>query len=177
MRKQFDWPVLIIAGGGHVENGWGIARRIRQFDPSAKILTLMPWRGGEFDGDSADAFFYSPETYKSRMGATLTATGVGGLLVEGVKRNSRAAKAGLRPGDVLVEAAGIPLDHLFSLHMAGSKVHKAGAELIFEVRRGSEMFSANVGKLGGPKKKSAEAKPDAEIEKNDDNNDKPDTEK
>lgn len=155
LRKQYDWPVLIIAGGGHVENGWGIARRIRQYDPGAKILSIMPWRGDTFDGDTADAFFYSPETYESRMGATLTATGAGGLLVEGVKRNSRAANAGLRPGDILVEASGISLDYLFSLHMAGSKVHKNDEELVFLVRRGPNTFSANVGKLGSKKPKAA----------------------
>ena len=148
LRKRFDWPVLIIAGGGHVEYKWGIAKRIQQFDPSAKILTIMPWRGGEFDPDAGDIHFYSPNIYQSRMGALLVATGSGGLLIEAVKRDSRAAKAGLRPGDVLVEAAGIPLDYLFSLHMAGSKVHKADAELIFIVRRGAEMYEANVGKLG-----------------------------
>lgn len=148
VRKEFDWPVLVIAGSGHVENGWGIARRIRQFDPGAQILTLMPWRGGEFESESGDAFFYCPETYESRMGASLTATGFGGLLVEGIKRGSRADVAGLRPGDVLLEASGIPLDFLFSLHMAGSKVYEAGEELVFTVRRGQETFLANVGKLG-----------------------------
>ncbi len=153
LRKQYDWPVLIVAGGGHVENGWGIARRIRRYDPGAKVLILMPWRGGEFESESADAFFYSPDTYESRMGATLVATGSGGLLVEGVKRDSRAAKAGLRPGDVLLEAAGIPLDYLFSLHMAGSRVHESGSELIFVVRRGGETFEASVGKLGSRKPK------------------------
>jgi len=153
LRKEYDWPVLVIAGNGHVENGWGIARRIQRFDPGATILTLVPWRGGDFNDDEGDAFFYCPETYESKMGASLTATGFGGLLVEGVKRSSRAEKAGLRPGDLLVEASGIQLDYLFSLHMAGAKVYKAGEELIFTVQRGSEIFTVNVGKLGGVKPK------------------------
>lgn len=148
LHKKYDWPVLVIAGGGHVENGWGIARRIRRYDPAAQILILMPWRGGEFDDEAGDAFFYCPETYESKMGASLTATGSGGLLVDGVKRGSRAAKAGLRPGDLLLEASGIQLDYLFSLHMAGSKVYTAGEELVFTVQRGRETFTANVGKLG-----------------------------
>lgn len=148
LHRSEGRPVLIIAGAGHVENGWGIARRLRRFDPGAEILTLMPWRGGEFDPEVGDAFFYCPATYESKMGATLTATGFGGLLVESVKRDSRAARAGMRPGDVLVEAAGIPLDHLFSLHMAGAKVHEAGDELVFTVRRGGETFTINVGELG-----------------------------
>ncbi len=148
IHHLYDWPVLVVAGAGHVENGWGIARRIRQFDPGAGILILMPWRGGEFDAESGDAFFYCPDSYESRMGALLTATGYGGLLVEEVKRGSRAEKAGLRPGDVLLESADIKLDYLFSLHMAGARVHKDGADMVFTVRRGEDVFLVNVGKLG-----------------------------
>jgi len=153
LRREYDWPVLVIAGAGHVEKGWGIARRIRQFDPGAQILILMPWRGGSFESGSGDAFFYCPDTYESKMGASLTATGFGGLLVESVKRGSRAEKAGLRPGDLLLEASGIKLDYLFSLHMAGAKAYKAGEELIYTVRRGGDTFEANVGKLGVAKPK------------------------
>lgn len=154
LRKRFDWPVMIVAGSGHVENGWGIAKRIKVFDPDARVLQLMPYRGGPFDGKRGDAFFYCPDSYKSRMGALLVATGRGGLLVQSVSRDSRAAKAGLRPGDVLTEAAGISLDHLFSLHMAGSKVHKANEELVFVVRRGGETYETSVGKLGKTKPKA-----------------------
>ena len=148
LRKKFNWPVFIVAGSGHVENGWGIARRIERFDPGAAVFSLMPWRGGEFLSGEGDVFFSCPDSYVSRMGATLTATGSGGLLVDAVKRDSRAYLSGLRPGDVLVEAGGLALDELFDLHMAGSKVYESGGELIFNVRRGGETFKVNVGKLG-----------------------------
>lgn len=162
LRRKYDWPVMVIAGSGHVENGWGIAHRIRRFDPQAEILMLMPWRGGKFDARKGDAFFYCPATYQSRMGATLTDTGFGGLLVEAVKRGSRADKAGLRPGDILLEASGVSLDSLFSLHIAGSKVYKEGAELIFTVRRGNDTYTANVGKLGQGKPGKPRSKKDKE---------------
>lgn len=148
MHRQYDWPVLVVAGGGHVENGWGIARRIRQFDPAANILLVMPWRGDEFDSESGDVFFFCPETYESKMGATLTATGRGGLLVESVTRGSRADLAGLRPGDTLLEASGVRLDRLMDLHMAGFKVHEADAPLVFTVWRSGLTFRADMGKLG-----------------------------
>lgn len=148
VRRKFDWPVMVVAGSAHVEHGWGIAKRIQWFDPGARILTVMPWRGGEFDPDEGDVFFYSPDSYRSRMGALLTGLPEGGLLVESVKRGSRAAEAGLRPGDVLTEASGVPLNGLFSLHVAGSKVHEADEELIFTVRRGEQTFPVNVGRLG-----------------------------
>jgi hypothetical protein len=151
LRRTYDWPVLLVAGSGHVENGWGIARRIRRFDPGAKILLIVPWRGGEFAADSGDALFYCPDSYVAKMGATLTDTGQGGLLVEAVVRGSRADKAGLRPGDTLLEASGVTLDHLFALHQAGVVAHEADAPLVFTVRRAGQTFRADVGKLGSPK--------------------------
>jgi uncharacterized iron-regulated protein len=163
LRRQFDWPVLVVAGAGHVEYGWGIAKRIRWFDPAARVLTVMPWRGGAFDSEAGDVFFYSPDTYRSRMGMILSAQ-ADGILVEAVSRGSRAARAGLRPGDLLTEASGIPLQGLFSLHMAGTKVHDADDPLVFTVQRGGETFTADLGKLG--KKRMAttpepEAKPES----------------
>jgi uncharacterized iron-regulated protein len=148
LRRKYDWPVLVVAGGGHVEHGWGIARRISRFDPGARILLLMPWRGGEFEPDAANAFFFCPETYQSRMGMTLTATGRGGLLVERVARGSRADAAGLRPGDLLTSASGVRLDQLMDLHMAGFKVHEADAPLVFTVVRADRSFTIDVGRLG-----------------------------
>ena len=169
LRRQYDWPVFVVAGSGHVENGWGIARRIHRFDPGAKVVLLMPWRGGEFDQDAGDAFFYCPDSYQSKMGATLTDTGQGGLLVERVARGSRADKAGLRPGDVLVRASGIDLEHLFDLHRAGFKVHNANEPLVFTVRRGGKTVTVDVGRLGvfKPKAKPA-AEPEANTEAADD---------
>ncbi|MFH1912764.1 MAG: ChaN family lipoprotein [Pseudomonadota bacterium] len=161
LRRKYDWPVLVVAGGGHVEHGWGIAHRIRHFDPGARILLLMPWRGGEFEADAADAFFFCPDTYESRMDMTLTATGRGGLLVERVGRDSRAEAAGLRPGDLLIEAAGVPLDRLLDLHAAGFKVHKADQPLVFTVQRGGHSFKADVGRLGQPGQGRA-TKPEAD---------------
>lgn len=157
LRKEYDWPVLVIAGAGHMEYGWGIAKRIRWFDPGARILTIMPWRGGPFDDEAGDLFFYSPDSYQSRMGMLLTGLSEGGILVESVERASRAAKAGLRPGDVLVEASGVPLQALMSLHMAGKKVHDADEPLVFTVRRGEATFKADVGKLGQGKAHKSKA--------------------
>ena len=159
LRKQYDWPVLVVAGAGHVEYGWGIAKRIRWFDPAARILTIMPWRGGEFDSEAGDLFFYSPDTYRSRMGMVLSGQ-ADGILVESVSRGSRADRAGLRPGDLLTEASGIPLMGLFSLHMAGTKVHDADEPLVFTVQRGAKTFTADLGKLGQSRAgKKAMAKP------------------
>ncbi|WP_207263666.1 ChaN family lipoprotein [Desulfovibrio sp. Huiquan2017] len=159
LRKQYDWPVLVVAGAGHVEYGWGIAKRIRWFDPAARILTIMPWRGGEFDSEAGDLFFYAPDTYRSRMGMILSAQ-ADGILVESVSRGSRADRAGLRPGDLLLEACAIPLHGLFSLHMAGTKAHDADEPLVFTVRRDGAIFSVDMGRLGTKRSKAKAAPKD-----------------
>ncbi|EGB15454.1 protein of unknown function DUF399 [Pseudodesulfovibrio mercurii] len=162
LRKQYDWPVLVVAGSGHVEYGWGIAKRIRWFDPAARILTIVPWRGGPFDSEAGDVFFYAPETYRSRMGMVLSGQ-ADGILVESVSRGSRADRAGLRPGDMLIEASGVPLLGLFSLHVAGTTAHDADEPLIFTVRRGGDIFDADLGKLGTTRPK-AKAAPKVAVE-------------
>jgi uncharacterized iron-regulated protein len=54
-------PVVVLAGEGHVEHGWGIPYRLTTFAPGARILTLLPWRGGPPpDPRAADLFFFCP---------------------------------------------------------------------------------------------------------------------
>lgn len=147
LRGKYKWPVLVIAGGGHVEYGWGIARRIQIHDPEARILSIMPWRGSGFDAESGDAFFYCPESYQSRMGAVFTIMN-GRMVVESVERKSRADMSGFRPGDILLEANGVPLNVLMDLHVAGSRAHEADTPLVFTVMRKGDEVVVDVGKLG-----------------------------
>ncbi len=146
LRTRFNWPVLVIAGSGHVENGWGIERRIRLLDPNARIFSIMPWRGEPFDAQRADAFFYSPDQYRSRMGMLLMVL-ERGVVVKSVSRSSRADKAGLRPGDILKEANGVALDSLRDIHLAGVRAHDNKKPLVFVVRRGDDSIAVNVGML------------------------------
>lgn len=58
-----DRPVVILAGAGHVENGWGIEYRLRRFAPKAEVLSIAPWRAdGSPDPRAADLFYYCPAT-------------------------------------------------------------------------------------------------------------------
>ncbi|MGE4194898.1 MAG: ChaN family lipoprotein [Pseudodesulfovibrio sp.] len=165
LRAKFDWPVLVVAGSAHAEYGWGIAKRIRWMEPGARVLTIVPWRGGGFDSEEGDYFFYAPDSYRSRMGMTLAGQIGGGIVVESVERGSRADRAGLRPGDLLTDASGVPLDDLYDLHMAGTKVHDADEPLVFTVRRGGDTLSVDMGKLGQakPGTKSEEDTPSPEM--------------
>lgn len=147
LRDRYDWPVVIIVGRGHVENGWGIERRLRILDPTSTIASFVPWRGGEFYSEEADAFFYCPARFKGRMGMVLEFRDRG-VVVTAVERGSRADRAGLRPGDVLTEAQGEPVHSLMSLHMAGSAAHKAGDPLVFTIRRDDRLWKVDMGRLG-----------------------------
>lgn len=153
LRTKFNWPVLVVAGSGHAEYGWGIAKRIRWIEPGARVLTIVPWRGGAFDSEEGDYFFYAPDSYRSRMGMTLADQVGGGIVVESVERGSRADRAGLRPGDLLTMASGVILDELYDLHMAGIKVHEADEPLVFTVRRGGGTLTVDMGRLGRSKPK------------------------
>lgn len=53
--------VIVLAGIGHVDNGWGIASRLYVWAPGASILAVLPWRG-EGRPSGADLYFYCPIT-------------------------------------------------------------------------------------------------------------------
>ncbi len=51
-------PVVLLAGGGHVINGWGIGSRLRALEPTATILEIMPWRGEDAIDPAGSALHY-----------------------------------------------------------------------------------------------------------------------
>ncbi len=147
-RRRFERPVVVLAGMGHVENGWGIASRLRKLDPAASFLLMAPWRGvGNFTPAAADSFFFCPNSYKSKLGMALAETD-DGLLVTEVERASRADVAGLRPGDLVLAIQGLPAQSLGTLHDAGAKAYEAKQPLKLTVRRGLSSFTADLGRLG-----------------------------
>ena len=53
-------PLVILAGGGHVEYGYGIASRLSLLDPGSRILSVLPFSGKIPDPRSADLFYEKP---------------------------------------------------------------------------------------------------------------------
>lgn len=147
LRKKYQAPVLAVAGAGHVEYGFGIAHRIRIFDPKAKILSIAPLRGGDLNADAGDMFFYCPLEHVSGMGMVLEER-FGRVMVTEVNPGSRADAAGLRPGDILVSSQGVEMKSLMDLHLAGTKAHRQKADLVLEVLRGMDEININLGELG-----------------------------
>lgn len=150
-RVRSGRPVVIIAGGGHVERGWGIARRLAHFDPTARIVTIMPWRGGPLpDPEDARLFFACPVIHKTRLGMTLThepaAKGQqdSPLLVSDVVPDSPAAKAGMLAGDAVTEAGDHKATDLSVLHTAAMEAARAGKPLRLTVWRAGEILTLSI---------------------------------
>ena len=144
-------PVVVIAGAGHVSNGWGIARRLAVYDPSAKTVTVVPWRGGETpDPDEATFFAACPAIQKSRLGMTLShdqpAPGQPAppLLVTAVAPSSAAETAGLLAGDAVTAAGKHPATDLAVLHQAAMEAAKAGEPLSLTVSRAGETLTITI---------------------------------
>ncbi len=144
-------PVVVIAGGGHVERGWGIARRLAAYDPKARIVTVMPHRGGDAPDAALAGYFYAcPAMHKSRLGMTLSheAPGQGrpdaGLLVTAVAPDSPAARAGLLAGDAVTAAGTHAATGLATLHTAAIEAAKAGEPLRLTVSRAGETLDISI---------------------------------
>ena len=150
-RAASGRPVVVIAGGGHVERGWGIAKRLAAYDPKARVVTVMPHRGGDAPDAALAGFFYAcPAMHKSRLGMTLSheAPAAGkpdaGLLVTAVTPDSPAARAGLLAGDAVTAAGTHAATSLATLHTAAMEAAKAGEPLRLTVSRAGETLAISI---------------------------------
>ncbi|MFP4629165.1 MAG: ChaN family lipoprotein [Desulfohalobiaceae bacterium] len=127
--------VLILAGSRHARKDRGIAHRIRILDNEPRILSLIPWRGsGELQAQQGDLFFYCPQLYESRLGFVLRLKKQE-IVVQEVRQDSRAARAGFEPGDVLLKAGEREVQEIMDLHHAAMQNMKQEEALVFKVRR------------------------------------------
>lgn len=135
-RRETGRPVVLLAGSGHVEAGWGVAHRLARFDPAGRRLLVAPWRDDPRvslpEPDLGDVFFFAPPTHHSRMGYTAAQrqTAEGAVVIDAVTPGSPAERLGMRPGDVLVELLGRRVESLGDLHMAGMGKKDAPPEMV-----------------------------------------------
>jgi uncharacterized iron-regulated protein len=140
VHKATGRTVAVVAGGAHVERGWGVKRRLDILDHDSVSRVVMPFRGfeeDEIDHDAADAFFYCPTSRTSRLGFSMEMRRDGARVLE-VQPNSLAQQAGMQAGDVVVRAGGEPVDSLWSLHQASLAALKEHRPLLLEVARQGE---------------------------------------
>ncbi|NEV63601.1 ChaN family lipoprotein [Thiorhodococcus minor] len=105
LAESPDRTLVVLSGGGHVEYGQGIPKRLmrRQRVPMAIILN---GQGREPDGAVADFFLYPPEVElppSGLMGVMLSTDEDGeGIRIDGFAEESGAKAAGLQTGDRIV---------------------------------------------------------------------------
>ncbi|MCF8029970.1 MAG: ChaN family lipoprotein [Desulfohalobiaceae bacterium] len=137
LHSRSGATLIILAGNGHIKRGRGIPRRLLMRDPSSDILTVTGWRGLEHpESEQGDLFFFCPVTYTSRLGFSLKLTPRGGLISE-VEPESRAARAGMRSGDLLLAAGDEPFRRLMDLHRAAVRAHEREKPLALCIQRNS----------------------------------------
>lgn len=168
-----DKQLLVVAGGNHVRNGFGIPRRVFRRLPTSYLLVgstaLTIPEGMEdrqmdvslpvFPMPAFDYLVYTdyeilPDQVK--LGVMLEQT-ASGIAVQAVVPGSVAAQARIRPGDLVVEFDGEPIGEVFDLVYAVQqkkpgdpgrlRLLRDGTELLLEVT-----FSA-VEPGAGPHKK------------------------
>lgn len=146
-HARFGRPVLIAAGIGHVEAGWGVAHRLRVFDPAARALVVMPWTGQQPpDPADADVFYYCPAAPAARpgqLGVRLEPTPEG-LRVEEVQPGSRAERAGLQNGDVIARAGGAKAESAQVLREAAITALRGGHPLVLELLRHGQPLALEI---------------------------------
>jgi uncharacterized iron-regulated protein len=140
-------PLVVgILGRGHVERGFGVPHQLGDLGVKG-ISSLLPWRHDsdckEFTAGYADAVFgvaapakADVATERPRLGVQIE-TRDGELRVTAVEKGSIAEAAGIRAGDFLSEAAGVPMKDFTDLRGIIQR-QSAGTWLPLKVRRQSE---------------------------------------
>jgi len=139
-RQKTGQPVFIVAGAGHVENRWGIAYRLAVLDPQATTISILPARDkADITPEGAEYYFVCPSRHRQRIGLVLE-KGARGLKIKAVEPDSRASRAGLRAGDVLLQGNGTLLKTPMDIHSAAAPAARQGKDLVLKVLRdGREM--------------------------------------
>ena len=141
-RDHSNALVVGIVGSGHLEHGWGVPRQLAALGID-DVVVLLPWdtqRGCDgLSPDIAYAVFGIPPdpgagTTRPQLGVTL-APAAGGVRVIAVAPGGVGARAGLRRGDLVIEAAGAPVRSPADVRVAVES-QPPGTWLPLLVRRG-----------------------------------------
>ncbi|MBT8763392.1 ChaN family lipoprotein [Desulfohalobiaceae bacterium Ax17] len=134
-QKKLNQPVLILAGSGHVENGWGIEHRLKILDPQAKIVRLEPLRTLKDLPSQNTIYFYCPSPRVAPLGMMIKEDN-GRFIIEKVLKPSKAYQAGIKKGDIIVLANEQKITSLFDLHKIAVAAKKKDEPLCLKIKRG-----------------------------------------
>jgi uncharacterized iron-regulated protein len=157
-----DKHLLVVAGGSHVQSGFGIPRRVfrrlpasyvliggKEIDiPTDKLNRLMDVDLPDLPMVPYDFVAYLAYEDLPRRGVTLGVTlepvlAGRGLTVKTVVPGSAAERAGLRPGDLLVAIDGEAMADTLDLHYA-LKQKKPGSHGLLQVERQGKNLDVDV---------------------------------
>jgi hypothetical protein len=122
-RRSGGNPLVVgVVGRGHAEHGWGIPRQVGDLGVSDTAVLLPIDRAddcGNLAPDIADAVFVveardKPERPRLRLGIRIETTDTG-VRVGRVIQGSVAEAAGIKAGDIVVTAAGFPVNKVADL--------------------------------------------------------------
>jgi uncharacterized iron-regulated protein len=132
--------VVGIMGAGHVRNGHGVVHQLKDLGID-QVGALLTWDRAESCANLgkgyADALYLveQPKTNPPRLGVA-TEQDKDGLRITTVTPGSIAESAGLKSGDVIVEAAGLPAKSIMMLRAAVQR-QASGTWLPLKIRRDS----------------------------------------
>ena len=149
--------MVVITGNGHIAYKFGIPYRAFK-RTKASFRSVMPLAvGAEVERDVADYIWVTPTerlAHRSRLcaggprrpvvGIRLKTLDQGkGVLIKDVMPKSPAARAGIKPQDILVAIDGNPVSRLSDLHnaIAGSK---AASTFLFKIDRQGKLMELTV---------------------------------
>jgi len=145
-------PVLFFWTGTHIDyhKPSDTADKINYFD-EARILTLVSRILRDVDGADQRLTYTSAKTTAPRIGGFRVYLGTipnyadstDGLLLDGVRDDSPAAKAGLKAGDRIVKIGNREVKNVYDYTFALGEL-KAGQEYLIEVKRGSEKLNLKI---------------------------------
>jgi len=144
-HAQPDALVIGLLGSGHVKDGYGVPHQLASLGVEAgDVMALLPWNASgdceTLEPGAADAVFGIQSAAAAptppRLGIVITKAD-GGVAVKEVSTDSVAAAAGLRRGDVIIEAAGVGLQTPGDLQEIVAR-QAPGTWLPLRVRRGRD---------------------------------------
>jgi uncharacterized iron-regulated protein len=130
-----DKALVILAGRGHVESGFGIPNRVRRRLPDCKMATLVTADKVQTRDHVADYFLISNKEVlppAPKMGISLDVSV--GVRVKDVPRPGPAADSGLKPEDQIVSIDGQDVKTLGDVRLALLN-KQSGDHLLIRARR------------------------------------------
>jgi uncharacterized iron-regulated protein len=146
--------VIGVMGAGHAEHGWGVPHQLASLGID-DVAVLLPWEKSraceDLTPDVADAVFgldSPPEPApRPRLGVMIGEAKPGVTVVE-VITGSVAEAAGIRAGDVIIEAGGETLEGVTDLQRVVGH-HAAHKPLPLRLRRDGEVIEIEADLSGG----------------------------